>query len=118
VSEISLAPGILRQVRRNCGELRRLEAKRYIRGKFEGWFLVQFIKRLVEALSAVARQSGGSISVVVPLEDSNYVQVLASCLSVPNSLATFLAFHIRAHQQPSSEPRQGWLVTFLKQLFK
>jgi len=60
--------------------------------------VVQFIKQLIKALSEVARQSGGSISIIAQLEDSNYIQLLARGLEIPPSLDTFWGF------SPSVQP--------------
>ena len=120
VSGVSPAPSVLRQVRRSCAELRRLAPKRFIRGKFEGWFFVQFIKRLVEALSEVARQSGGSISVIVPLEDSNYIQLLVNYVAMPPSLGSFLTFHLRANQLAATETEREqplWPIKLIRRWF-
>ena len=95
VTKIEPRPGEWKQVRQTCRELRRLESKRYVRGKFEAWFLLQFIRKMEETLSAMARESGGAISVNVNLTDSNFIQVLVHALPTPQSLSSFLEFHLR-----------------------
>lgn len=112
---------VLRQIRRGCEELRRLRPDQYIRGKFEGWFLVQFIKRFVEALSSVASTSGGSVSVVSQLENTNYVQLLVRGLEVPASLKVFLGFHLGASgsgPEPPKERRWSRPWLFFRSLFR
>jgi hypothetical protein len=95
VAGIQARNGEWKQVRETCRELRRLDPKRYVRGKFEAWFLLSFIRRLLEELSASARESGGSITVSAQLSDSNVVQLLVRAVPVPQPLASFLEFHFK-----------------------
>ena len=95
VTKIEPRHGEWKQVRQTCRELRRLEPKRYVRGKFEAWFLLGFTRQLLEELSAMARESGGSISVSAQLSDSNFVQLLVRAVPIPQPLASFLEFHFK-----------------------
>jgi hypothetical protein len=86
-----------RQVRTIKQELlRQADPKRYVRGKFEAWFFMEFIKHAIADLKIVAAESGGSVSVTAPLHDSNFVQLLVPGLVVPTPLKSFLAFHLNS----------------------
>jgi len=94
VTQVTASSNVWRSVRRTQRELRHLKPKRYIRGKFEGWWFVQFINKTIEQLVNVAKESGGSVSVSVSLNMNNYVQLLASSIPTPPSLESFLEFHL------------------------
>ncbi|HWY59460.1 MAG TPA: DUF4435 domain-containing protein [Terriglobales bacterium] len=110
VTKVECRPGEWRQVRQTCRELRRLEPKRYVRGKFDAWFLLGFIRKTEESLSAMARESGGAISVGVQLTDSNFIQLLVRASPVSPALSAFLEFHLRheAATQSSVGTRGIW----------
>ena len=57
-------------------ELKKLEAKRYVRGKFELWFFVKFVAKLVELLKSKMASVGGSIKVSTELSETNAIQLL------------------------------------------
>ncbi len=78
VTQMAALNSVWRSVRRTQSDLRHLTPKRYIRGKFEGWWFVQFINRTVDQLVKVAGESGGSVSVSVSLNVNNYVQLMAN----------------------------------------
>jgi hypothetical protein len=86
--------GVWRDVRRMCRDLGQMEPKRYIRGKFEAWFLVGFIKQTLLQLSMVADEAGGGISVSTPLHESNLAQLLVHAIPTPAALHRFLEFHL------------------------
>jgi len=111
-----------KQVRRVRKELERQDSKRYIRGKFEAWFLVEFVKRVIADLGTVAAESNGSISITAPLHESNFVQILVRGVQVPASLDSFLRFHLEAAQalvapqQPDTLGRR--VVRFLSRVVR
>jgi hypothetical protein len=96
VSQTPESKNIWRSVRRTCRELRQIEPKRYVRGKFEGWWFVEFVKHYIEQLVEVAKEAGGSVSISVPLNKNNYVHVLAGTIPAPNALGAFLQFHLQS----------------------
>ncbi len=85
-----------------------MPAKRYVRGKFEAWFLLGFIRRTHENLSRMAKEAGGSISVAVQLSDSNLIQLLVRALPAPASLSSFLDFHLRQEARPTDIKTGIW----------
>jgi len=105
VSQTPERQNIWRDVRKTYRELQRLEAKRYIRGKFEAWWFVKFVNKLIEQLAEVAREENGSVSVSVALNENNYVQLLALAVPTPAPLASFLEFHLQgaADAVPNTE---------------
>lgn len=65
--------------------------KTFVRGKFETWFLVEFLKKAVHQLTDAARACGGSVEVMVQVERRNVIALLGARISSPVSLDTFLA---------------------------
>jgi hypothetical protein len=113
VTGVISLPQSWRQIRRTCRELQRLSPKRYVRGKFEAWFLLEFLKRLMTELSLLARDSGGSISVSAQVYEANFTQLLVRGLPVPQSLEAFLNFHLKSPKPDITEGRTagtkwGW----------
>jgi hypothetical protein len=119
VTQTASQPGVWREVRRACRELRRLSPKRYIRGKFETWWVLKFIRKITDDLAKVAAESGGSIAVRVQVQESNLVQLFAGAVPCPPALSKFLKFHLargagpggRAEAQP---PKRGILQRILR----
>jgi hypothetical protein len=74
--------------------LKPLDPRRYIRGKFESWFLVEFIKAAINHLHDAATAAGGDIEVPVRVEQSNAIALLAPYAILPQSLDAFLATHL------------------------
>ena len=70
-------------------ELIALQPQRVVRGKFEGWFLVQFVKAATEQVRTAAQAKGGDIEVKLQIEQSNMVSLLAGYSTAPDSLARF-----------------------------
>jgi len=116
VTGISLPPGVWKQVRQTCVELKRMYHKRYVRGKFEAWFMLEFLKRLIAELGAVAKHSGGSISISAQLHESNFAQLLVRGLPIPLSLESFLGFHFTAPAGQSTPVRANAITRALRQI--
>lgn len=95
-------------------ELRKMNPKRVIRGKFEAWFLVEFWKGVINNVQQLAGETGGTVSVKLPLEHSNAVATLAKHATTPRSLELFLQAHFpRAPLGPPRPPASGsrrWAV--------
>lgn len=108
VTNLRARPSEWKQVRQVCRELKRMPAKRYVRGKFEAWFILGFVRNIQESLSRMARETGGSISVNVQLADSNFVQLLVRALPAPTSLSSFLDFHFKQDSVPSEISSGIW----------
>lgn len=83
-----------REIRKTCRELQRLPAKHYIRGKFEAWWFIGVIRKIVDTLVTVVREKGGSVSVSVQLNENSFVQLLARAISSPPVIDTYLRFHL------------------------
>ena len=93
-----------REVRRVFRELERQgNPKRFTRGKFEEWFLLEFVRHVIADLRKVAAEGGGAISVTTDLHDSNFVPLLVRDLTPPPVLDAFLRFHL---QPPTSAERR------------
>lgn len=77
-------------MRATCRELSARAPKTYVRGKYETWFLVEFVKRAVVHLKEAAGALGGRVDGTINLERSNAVMLLASLAALPESLDLFL----------------------------
>lgn len=77
-------------------ELSALPPKRYVRGKFELWFFVQFVNKLTSLLRQTLSGAGQPLSVNVRLQfgQANALIVLGPRLPIPPSLETFLQRNI------------------------
>lgn len=119
-TQTTASASLWRQVRRVCRELTKQEPKRYIRGKFEAWFLVEFMKRVIEHLVTVAAESNGSIAISVPLHESNFVQILVRSVEVPPALDSFLRFHLEPAAIPvptGSQTLGARVMRFISKVF-
>lgn len=100
VTQVNRANVSWSQVRSVCGELQRFSGKSYVRGKFEAWFFVKFVRSAVEEINHAARAIGGSASQIVPLNEACLVQLLSEAVATPPQLDTFLRFHLGPTQVP------------------
>lgn len=81
-------------LRRAIIELGKLDAKTYVRGKFEMWWFIEFLKATVTALDIAAREAGGTVSMTTPLTPSNFISLLTQSAPAPAELDIFLQFHL------------------------
>jgi hypothetical protein len=103
------SPESWRQTHRVCRELGRHDPKRFVRGKFEAWFFIEFVKRAISDISNVAEEVGGSVSISTPLHESNFIQVLVRSISVPAPLDSFLRFHLQpTDNSTTSQSLRPW----------
>jgi len=116
VTQTTASPQLWRQARRVCRELGQRDPKQYVRGKFEAWFLLEFVKRVISDLAKVADEAGGGVSVSTPLHDSNFVQVLVRGTEIPSSLNSFLRFHLTSIPT-AREPETGALLQRVMKFF-
>ncbi len=70
------------------------DPKAFVRGKFETWFLVHFLKEATKHLEEAATAAGGAVQAPVRVEQSNAIALLAPYARTPESLNTFLASHL------------------------
>jgi hypothetical protein len=87
-------PLLWADVRAVTRSLKPLDPKRYVRGKFETWFLVEFIKAAIGQLHEAAKLAGGGMEVPVRVERSNAIALLAPYALMPSSLDAFLSAHL------------------------
>jgi hypothetical protein len=118
VAQVNFHPGEWRQVRQTFRELHRLQPKRYVRGKFEAWFLLGFIRKTEESLRVMAQESGGAVSVSVQLTDSNFIQLLVRALPIPHTLSSFLEFHLKHEVAPQNSRRTGGIRERVRSWFR
>jgi hypothetical protein len=101
------------RVREVAKELRRLPPKRFVRGKFELWFLVEFIKHLCRQLESAAGEIGGIARVRNRIEHHNAMSVLAPRIDSPPSLTLFLSLHLTSAAS-SQIPRPSLFIKVLR----
>jgi len=87
-------PRLWRELRATMRDLLRRDPKSYVRGKFETWFLVEFLKKAFEQLEKAATAHGGAVDITVRLERNNAVDLLAPHICRPASLEAFLRKHL------------------------
>jgi hypothetical protein len=90
---VSTSAPMLSDIRRNARKLQSHHPKSYIRGKFELWFLVAFIRNLEDLMKRVCAETGGSVRTSTVLHEANAIDLLAPRLQSPESLRTFLDRH-------------------------
>jgi uncharacterized protein DUF4435 len=83
-----------RRVRVERKSLLHIHPKTYVRGKFEAWFLLEFIRKLERNLRELAAEVGGSVQVRTVLHADNFVEILAPRLSIPKRIREFLEIHL------------------------
>jgi hypothetical protein len=88
-------PELWADIKRVIRALRLVAPKRFVRGKFETWFLVQFIKAAIRHLQDAAHKANGDIEIPVRVERSNVIALLAHYSVMPASLDAFLMSHLR-----------------------
>lgn len=105
VTQTEQSPHCWKLMRRLRLELKQQNPKRYTRGKFEAWFLLEFVKQMIDDLRAVVAEGeeDGNISVVTPLHETNFAQLLVRGMPIPLSLESFLRFHLQL-QTPPQQP--------------
>lgn len=73
-------------------------AKCWIRGKFESWFFVEFLKRMTAVTGRLAEEVGGSVAVRANLERSNLISLASGRIRMPIELERFLLSHFPEQQ--------------------
>jgi len=68
-------------------ELVNIEPKKYIRGKYELWFFIKFIEKMVLVLQST---TGESIKIRTQIGEANAVEILAPRVQMPKSIEKFL----------------------------
>lgn len=107
-----------RHIRTTCGELKRLPAKAYVRGKFEAWWFVEFGKRIIEAVQKVVKEANGSIKVQMQLHPNTFIQLLAAGVETPTRLDAFLTFHTKRGAGQSAADVSNQTVGMLQKIVK
>lgn len=87
------APGEWKQIRRILYEFSATspDPKIYVRGKFELWFFVKFLRQLIRRLRA---SPAGFKGPKIDLNMTNFLQIIAPRAPVPPSVAEFLDYNL------------------------
>jgi hypothetical protein len=80
-------------------EIEDLHPKSYVRGKFEMWFFVEFVKALISSMDQDMRGRGLRLRIRTPLNHSNAVEVLGPRTDIPSSLEKFLIANLGNNKQ-------------------
>lgn len=72
-------------------ELKPIEPKKYVRGKYDLWFLCTFIEKLKVTLNDVSKSTGQSFKVRTQIGVENAVEVLGPRVQIPQSLQDFFS---------------------------
>lgn len=101
-------------------ELKRLPPKRFVRGRFEIWFFVEFFKRLIAQLERSALEVTGKVRLRSPIEHGNILPILAGRIEIPEILDRFLSVHlspIEGDRPASQEKKVGFFREKLHRAF-
>lgn len=85
-----------RTLRVTMRQARMKEPKTIIRGKYETWFFVEFLKTALEHLRTAVEAHSGSMKILVQVEMSNVITLLAEKALMPTSLFEFLKRQLSA----------------------
>jgi len=88
--EVTTPPGCQPEIESIVNELANLDPKLYVRGKFEIWFFVKFVGKLVKLLQGTTNTIGKRIKVRTQINEDNAVEILGPRLQIPSSLEKFL----------------------------
>jgi len=94
VTGITPTPGIARDIRRALVELRSHNPKCVVRGHFESWFFVSYMKALFDRLKVEAEKQGGTASMMPTVEQSNFVALAIPRIQIPPELDAFLSANV------------------------
>jgi hypothetical protein len=98
-------PGsVFRRVSSVTKELARLDPKRFMRGKFEALFFLEFWRQLTKQLRDLAAEAGGKATIRPSLERSTLVATLTPYVAEPRSLRLFLEAHFPLDVEPTTDP--------------
>jgi predicted DNA-binding protein (MmcQ/YjbR family) len=94
VSGVSISKGAWLEILAEARKLREeLQPKTYIRGKYELWFLVQFLDQLTNRLRDLIKKSGKPFNVRTKVSQENAIEILGPRVLCPESLKNFLVKH-------------------------
>jgi hypothetical protein len=117
MTQVNQTVPVWRQVRATCVELKRMQPKRFVRGKFEAWMFIHSAMRIADALKKISTEGGGSVAFSAQLTQSTFIQLLCPIVSAPKELDTFLRFHLlssaKADDSKSSERKTRFLSAIM-----
>jgi len=94
VTGITPTPGIAGEMRAALVELRSHNPKTVIRGHFESWFFVEYIKGLFARIKTEAERQGGAASMIPAVEHTSFVPLAVVVIPPSNELDAFLVSNI------------------------
>jgi hypothetical protein len=109
-----------KRIKATCSELRRLPPKTYIRGKFEGWWFIEYGRRMIDGLEKIVAEGGGSMKIQMPLNAGTFIQLLAAGIATPATLNSFLEFHTNRDVSRTLDINAGGagMLSKIRQFFK
>lgn len=78
-------------------EIEKHDPKMYVRGKFELWFLVKFVEKLIPIIRNCYQNEGEKIKVVTVITEENAIEILGPRIPIPQTLSSFLSSHLTNH---------------------
>lgn len=70
-------------------ELAKMDPKKHIRGKYELWFFIKFIEKMIVVLKDTCTQDNESFKVRTQIGEANAVEILGPRVQMPESLKDF-----------------------------
>jgi hypothetical protein len=91
VTGVTPAPGMALEIRTVLAEVRSRNPKSVIRGHFESWFFVDYIKGLFARIRTEAERQKGSAATIPAVEHKSFVPLAVVVIPPPSELDVFLA---------------------------
>lgn len=101
--QVATPPGWQDNVTLIINELSTLPKKKFIRGKFEVWFLVKFLSKLTMLLREALSENRETVKIRTPIGEGNIVAVLGPRIQMPTSVEKFLQEHLKEHKENFAE---------------
>jgi hypothetical protein len=83
-----------KDVRSAVRDIKNVDPRQFVRGKFAGWLFIAFLNKASALLSSIVREAGGSMSTRVQIQESNFIQLLSPKIQPSLPLKKFLALHL------------------------
>jgi hypothetical protein len=94
-------------------QIRSLEPKQYIRGKFDLWFFVTFLYKVSHLLEQAALIQGLKLHIYTNINDGNAIEILGPRVEIPDSLTTFLENNFINRKSAKKSSVFSWLKELL-----
>jgi len=95
-TKCSTPPNFGKELRQAAREVCKSQPKNATRGKFEVWFFIEFLNRVIATAHRLAQEVNGSVNIKTQIHSDNFVEINAARQPCPEGLSMFLSQHIGA----------------------